>query len=448
MKSPREFTAVINPGPVRSTGATPLATLAPLSLDVRAAASSQYVAPPLASSFLSSRASVYLDALRGMASLLVVIGHWRNAFFVDFPQIAKPGPFMLAAYGISNLGHQAVIIFFALSGYLVGGSVINAIRRSEWSWARYLTQRLVRLWLVLLPALLLGLFWDRLGIHLHQAPLLYSGYSANHMTQDVAAASSAQTLLGNAFFLQTIFVPTFGSNGALWSLANEWWYYLLFPLAACIVSGYSKHVAVVGACVVAFGLLSYMVGGTILALFPAWLLGAFLHLVSGRKQRAGAATLIISTALYCIILCGFGFLDRESGLSARPSLWAALSDNLLGVITVIFLWILLSDRRVAQRSVWARAARGSAQFSYSLYVVHLPLVIFGASLLVHDSRWIPDVQHIVTGLAVLVLIIAYAWSFAWLVEFRTDMVRAWIEIRLGIPARQVNRFSQGDERKT
>jgi hypothetical protein len=34
MKSPREFTAVINPGPVRSTGATPLATLAPLSLDV------------------------------------------------------------------------------------------------------------------------------------------------------------------------------------------------------------------------------------------------------------------------------------------------------------------------------------------------------------------------------------------------------------------------------
>ena len=65
---------------------------------------------------------------------------------------------MLAAYGISNLGHQAVIIFFALSGYLVGGSVINAIRRSEWSWVRYLTQRLVRLWLVLLPALQVNRF--------------------------------------------------------------------------------------------------------------------------------------------------------------------------------------------------------------------------------------------------------------------------------------------------
>jgi peptidoglycan/LPS O-acetylase OafA/YrhL len=448
MKSPHEFPDVINPRPVRSTEATPLATLAPFSLHVAVPASTQYTAPPLASSFLSSRASMYLDALRGMASLLVVIGHWRNAFFVDFPQIEKSRPFMQAAYGISDLGHQAVIIFFALSGYLVGGSVINAIRRSEWSWARYLTQRLVRLWLVLLPALLLGLFWDRLGIHLHQAPLLYSGYSANHMTPDVAAASSIQTFLGNAFFLQTIYVPTFGSNGALWSLANEWWYYLLFPLAACVVSGYSKHIVVVAAWVVAFGLLSYMVGSIILALFPAWLLGAFLHLVSGRKQRAGAATLIISTILYCVILCGFGFLGHHPGLFAGRSFWAPLSDNLLGVITVIFLWILLSDRRAVQGSVWTRAARGSARFSYSLYVVHLPLVIFAASLLVHDSRWIPDVRHIVTGLAVLALIIAYAWSFAWLFEFRTDVVRAWIEIRLGIPARQANRFSQGHQGKT
>ena len=35
----------------------------------------------------------------------------------------------------------------------------------------------------------------------------------------------------NAFFLQTIVGPTFGSNGPLWSLAYEWWYYVLFPLA-------------------------------------------------------------------------------------------------------------------------------------------------------------------------------------------------------------------------
>jgi hypothetical protein len=34
----------------------------------------------------------------------------------------------------------------------------------------------------------------------------------------------------NAFFLQTIAGPTFGSNGPLWSLAYEWWYYVLFPL--------------------------------------------------------------------------------------------------------------------------------------------------------------------------------------------------------------------------
>lgn len=184
--------------------------------------------PQRAASFLVTRASVYLDALRATAAFLVVVGHWRNAFYVDFGQITHNRAVIFAAYSLTNLGHQAVIIFFALSGYLVGGSVINAIRRSEWNWSRYLTQRGVRLLLVLIPAVVLGIFWDRLGIYLNQAPLLYSGHGTNHMTPDVAANLGWETVLGNLVFLQTIFVAPLGSNGALWSLANEWWYYILF----------------------------------------------------------------------------------------------------------------------------------------------------------------------------------------------------------------------------
>ena len=35
---------------------------------------------------------------------------------------------------------------------------------------------------------------------------------------------------GNALFLQTILVPVLGTNGPLWSLAYEFWYYAVFPL--------------------------------------------------------------------------------------------------------------------------------------------------------------------------------------------------------------------------
>ena len=45
------------------------------------------------------------------------------------------------------------------------------------------------------------------------------------------------TFLGNLTFFQNIYVPAFGSNGPIWSLANEFWYYIVFPLAAWLVLG-------------------------------------------------------------------------------------------------------------------------------------------------------------------------------------------------------------------
>jgi peptidoglycan/LPS O-acetylase OafA/YrhL len=45
---------------------------------------------------------------------------------------------------------------------------------------------------------------------------------------------TATTFVGNLAFLQTIAVPIFGTNGPMWSLANEFWYYLIFPLAASL----------------------------------------------------------------------------------------------------------------------------------------------------------------------------------------------------------------------
>ena len=48
----------------------------------------------------------------------------------------------------------------------------------------------------------------------------------------------AATFWGNLVFLQTILVPTYGTNALLWSLANEFWYYMLFPLLAVLIHGW------------------------------------------------------------------------------------------------------------------------------------------------------------------------------------------------------------------
>ena len=67
-------------------------------------------------------------------------------------------------------------------------------------------------------------------------------YGDFHAVQDVnlsVAPRSVTAFIGNMFGLQTILVPSFGGNFPLWSLANETWYYILFPLLVLVLRGRS-----------------------------------------------------------------------------------------------------------------------------------------------------------------------------------------------------------------
>ena len=115
--------------------------------------------------FTKSKASVLLDLVRALAALLVLVEHWRNLFFIDYPQIQAHRAAFAPVYLLTSAGHQAVVIFFVLSGYLISGSVFRTLDRNNWSWQTYLVHRLLRLWIVLIPGLLLCALWDAIGIH-------------------------------------------------------------------------------------------------------------------------------------------------------------------------------------------------------------------------------------------------------------------------------------------
>ncbi len=103
--------------------------------------------------FRETGASVGLDAVRGIAALVVMFDHCHNLFFVNcgtaLGSSAHPHLIYLL-YAFGSAGREAVVvIFFVLSGYLIGGS------RCFGRWIRdggagrvYLTHRFVRLWLV------------------------------------------------------------------------------------------------------------------------------------------------------------------------------------------------------------------------------------------------------------------------------------------------------------
>ena len=95
-----------------------------------------------------------LDLVRGLAALLVLAGHLRAYVFQSYGEASQMGVALKAFYFATGLGHEAVIIFFALSGFLVGGKALQDLLARRFSWSRYLLRRLTRLWIVIVPALL------------------------------------------------------------------------------------------------------------------------------------------------------------------------------------------------------------------------------------------------------------------------------------------------------
>ena len=134
--------------------------------------------------------SVNLNAIRGAAALVVLLGHTRSLFFsslsstVDLSTTAqKVGQGADPRLGLITMGNEAVIVFFVLSGFLVGNSAWRAIRSSRWSWHKYLLQRMTRLWIVLLPALIIGGCLDHLGMQfLSRNHSIYTGPSGQGLS--------------------------------------------------------------------------------------------------------------------------------------------------------------------------------------------------------------------------------------------------------------------------
>ncbi|MGA8669520.1 MAG: acyltransferase [Terracidiphilus sp.] len=356
--------------------------------------------------------------MRGIAALIVCLEHWRNLIYVDFRQIDSHRALFAMPYVITSAGHQAVVIFFVLSGYLISGSIFRLMQDGQWSWRLYLTHRLVRLWIVLIPALILGAVLDFVGLHSHLAPALYAGQTGTHILGNVADSLHVSTFAGNLFFLQGILVKMFGSNGPLWSLAYEFWYYILFPCAFLVLRRETPMVSrIVSAA--AFVACGWLVGKDILLEFPLWLLGTLLAWVPA--PRAGVRLRTVVTVVYCPF---FFFLAKTSLVNG------VFSDYILGFATFILVWFLLAAKSPAPANRCVAISRLTARFSYTLYLVHVPFLVLLTAVMAGESRWQPDVRHLMEGFAELFLAIVYAFTVASLTEFQTGRVRRWAEKRL------------------
>jgi len=370
------------------------------------------VAPP---------ASVHLDALRGAAAVAVFLTHWRALFFADFPQVAHPSAPAELLYACTGLGHSAVMVFFVLSGFLIASSIRRARAQGHWTWGRYGEQRLTRLYVVLLPALVLGAVWDLAGLHLFASAPVYLAAPEYHFIEKYPLVQhlTVRNWLGSLLFLQGIRTAVFGSNVPLWSLSDEGWYYVLFPLSF-VAFARSSRLPVRLFCAAAALSLLVFVGKTIAVYFVVWLLGALLCVCPSSRLTQHKAVGAVLGLLFAVSLFAPRFKLMPTGIG---------SDLLVALTFTTFLHFVLHFKHPAPGAAYTKAARTLSGISYSLYLLHVPVLVFlNAFLLGSQRRWQPTPLHLAEGLLLAALVFLYTYA-VWLVtEARTGWVRSKIQV--------------------
>lgn len=90
----------------------------------------------------------WLDALRFIAAFMVLLSHARNTFSPPFGDLPADQHNLLsmAFTMFCRMGHEAVIIFFVLSGFLVGGRGFERIQNKTMNVKSYAIDRFTRIY--------------------------------------------------------------------------------------------------------------------------------------------------------------------------------------------------------------------------------------------------------------------------------------------------------------
>lgn len=365
--------------------------------------------------------SQFIEACRWVGALLVLAVHSTN-MFVNLADIMS-APHAASVYAwwfvVSfELGHQAVIGFFAISGYLVGGAVLAHLRKRQNFLRDYLIHRFARIYVVLAPALVFTMIVDWAGRASFGAD---GAYDWPVFRDHFRPTLFVTTLLNQA----AIYFDFFGTNGPLWSLACEFWYYITFPL---LLLPFARTYSI------AFRAAGFALGLTLtiaLAIpgswfrfgYLLWALGAFATLA----PRPLMASRWLSLAVYVAAVVPIRLLVRGPNLEAFPILQDAA--DLLSAIIFLNLAVTL---RFGRQDGWAlfrpSVHKQLADFSFSLYSIHMPVLILARAGVdrLYGAGWARELatpEHWAVMAAVMALAILIGFAFSRLTEVHTGAAR-------------------------
>jgi peptidoglycan/LPS O-acetylase OafA/YrhL len=368
---------------------------------------------------------LHLDILRTVAAQLVLVGHASSLLVVHASGVFGSRDTSLSFIDrviwraielFTGRGSDAVFIFFVLSGFLVGHSALKQHQERRFDLESYLLKRVSRMYSVLVPALLLSSLGIYLAFTTGRGPAFIDlntpWYPADWPVQE---SMSLATATCNLLFLQTIFCPQFGHNSSLWSLSNEFLYYLLFAAILVFLASDTRRTAkqlIALICILSICTLWALpaFGGDMhrtmlfLAGWLVWLTGAFAPAFVTIFHRLLSTNL----AAHLVFLGGLMILYLKSGYEVRVTVAVLIALYGISFGEKLNEWI---SEKSFLRSMFYRLSDSS----FSLYVVHVPIIFVTVSLAEVLPMKLPNSLPL-AFVAILVLINCAAWLFYLLFE--------------------------------
>lgn len=355
----------------------------------------------------------FLDGLRGLAAIYVMLGHARWLLWEGFQSGYAQHPneytlldkFLMYFFSLFKYGHECVLFFFVLSGFVIHINLANKLKTDynfKIDFIQYFYKRVKRIYPPFLLAILITAILDLIGksyslsIYNGQTPYALINENIGNTNNEI------KTLIGNLFFLYREYFPLFGTNGPTWSLKLEWWFYMVYPLFLLVSR---KNIYYSTALVVVLFFASFyptiwpeQLIRNVFASMICWWLGVLLaEIITGRLFIK-----LVHFSLFSAI--GFAVLM----LINRKDLFYDLQ---IAFLFAALLSFLLWYNKNGDKLSFLDKLKPIGDFSYSLYIIHFPILVFLSGIIIQTNGKLPTHSFYVIGGSIVCILTSYIAHF-------------------------------------
>lgn len=296
---------------------------------------------------------IWLDALRGVASIAVLIFHYHHFYLIDFStreQIPSSEFFPYSNFlgFFYDYGKYSVQLFWVISGFVFFHIYINR----ETSFFKFFVHRFARLYPLHLATLLCVAFLQIISLKINGHWQIYGNNDLFHFVLQLFFASNSLTVSHGLSF-----------NGPIWSVSLEVFTYFVFFLSLRLLT--KSPLLTSSVVFITFFFLGFYIN------YDLWILSELVFVCSSYFFCGGITYLIYNFAngslVKFILAFSLFLIGIFIGFFYQVDFIKIMLISALMVFLVSFL-----DARFPMQIKFIDSLGNS---SYSLYLIHIPIQI-------------------------------------------------------------------------